>query len=287
MSTPNPPVNLDLDVATCEATRSRRRSRAHSGPEGDTGAAIKFLLLIQSNPPAEAAETAAASAEIMVKEAAVKEAEAATAKAASPFIFGGFNLPSALRFDPFAGLFLSYASYITPISGFALPHLLQPFPAEAKASAAPAAPAATEAAALEKAKATYEAEAVHLTKLAAQKRDDAIKKAGEELTKAVTTTSIIRRREEASAQTARAKADEAATKATEKEAAAAFAKAAKLATAERVKAEKAAEKARQAAIRRSANNLKAGEPEGDLQPPSSLEWLESFISLPPEVQGPK
>jgi cell division protein YceG involved in septum cleavage len=48
----------------------------------------------------------------------------------------------------------------------------------------------------------------HLTKLAAQKRDDAIEKAGKELKKAVTMASIIRRKEEATAQSARAKADE-------------------------------------------------------------------------------
>ncbi|KAJ7811869.1 hypothetical protein B0H13DRAFT_2472192, partial [Mycena leptocephala] len=82
-----------------------------------------------------------------------------------------------------------------------------PIQAEAKSAAAKAKAAAKEAAALEKAKAEYEKEVAHLTKLAAQKRDDAIEKAGEELKKAVTTASIIRR-EEASAQSARAKADE-------------------------------------------------------------------------------
>ncbi|KAJ7924679.1 hypothetical protein B0H13DRAFT_2577483 [Mycena leptocephala] len=126
--------------------------------------------------------------------------------------------------------------------------------AEAKSAAAKAKAAAKEAAALEKAKAEYEKEFAHLTKLAAQKRDDALEKAGEELKKAVTTASIIRRKEEASAQSARAKADEKAAKArlsaekdawkerqaAEKEAHAVFAKAAKLATSE---CEKAAIKA--------------------------------------------
>ncbi|KAJ7907585.1 hypothetical protein B0H13DRAFT_2662368 [Mycena leptocephala] len=135
--------------------------------------------------------------------------------------------------------------------------------AEAKSAAAKAKAAAKEAAALEKAKAEYDKEVAHLTKLAAQKRDDTIEKAGEELKKAVTTASIIRRKEEASAQSARAKADEKAAKAclsaekdawkerqaAEKEAHAAFAKAAKLATSERKKAEKAAEAAREAAIK--------------------------------------
>ncbi|KAJ7842055.1 hypothetical protein B0H13DRAFT_2413982 [Mycena leptocephala] len=130
--------------------------------------------------------------------------------------------------------------------------------AEAKSAAPNAKAAAKEAAALEKAKAEYEKEVVHLTKLAAQKRDDAIEKAGR-----ITTASIIRRKEEASAQSARVKADEKAAKArlsaekdawkerqaAEKETHGAFAKAAKLATTEREKAEKAAEAARKAAIK--------------------------------------
>ncbi|KAJ7924685.1 hypothetical protein B0H13DRAFT_2577491 [Mycena leptocephala] len=135
--------------------------------------------------------------------------------------------------------------------------------AETKSAAAKAKAAAKEAVALEKPKAEYEKEVGHLTKLAAQKRDDTIEKAGEELKKAVTTASIIRCKEEASAQSAGAKADEKAAKAclsaekdawkecqaVEKEAHAAFAKAAKLATIEREKAEKAVEAARKAAIK--------------------------------------
>ncbi|KAJ6622460.1 hypothetical protein B0H10DRAFT_1944633 [Mycena sp. CBHHK59/15] len=135
--------------------------------------------------------------------------------------------------------------------------------AEEKAAAAKAKAAAKEAVALEKAKAEYEKEVAALTKLAAQKRDDAIKHAGEELKKAVTTASIIRCKEEAGAQSARAKADEKAAKkrleaekaawkgrqAAEKEAHGAFAKAEKLAGAEREKAEKTAEAARKEQIK--------------------------------------
>lgn len=55
--------------------------------------------------------------------------------------------------------------------------------AEEKSAAAKAKAAAEEHAALEKARADYEKEVAVLMKLAAQKRDDAIKHAGEELTK--------------------------------------------------------------------------------------------------------
>ncbi|KAF7342666.1 hypothetical protein MSAN_02024200 [Mycena sanguinolenta] len=87
------------------------------------------------SPPRRAKDALAIEAEIKAKEEAVKKAEKATAKA------------------------------------------------EAKAAAAKAKAAADEQAALAKAKAAYDAEVAHLTKLAAQKRDDAIKKAGEALTK--------------------------------------------------------------------------------------------------------
>ncbi|KAJ6476967.1 hypothetical protein C8R45DRAFT_934604 [Mycena sanguinolenta] len=107
--------------------------------------------------------------------------------------------------------------------------------------------------------------------------------------------------------------------AAEKEAAAAFAKAAKLATSEREKAEKDAESARQKAIKTilakrtkafdaaeaaklaaereaereeaAANNLKAGEPEGDKLPRGLVDWISELIwgakSLAPEVHGAK
>ncbi|KAJ7885467.1 hypothetical protein B0H14DRAFT_2563801 [Mycena olivaceomarginata] len=85
--------------------------------------------------------------------------------------------------------------------------------AEAATHKAEAKTAAKEAAALGHARAEYEKEVVHLTKLAGQKRDAVIQAAGAELTKAVTNASVIRRKEEAQAQSARAKADEAAARA--------------------------------------------------------------------------
>ncbi|KAF7345863.1 hypothetical protein MVEN_01608200 [Mycena venus] len=93
-------------------------------------------------------DAAAIETETKSKEEAVKKAEAATAKVCAPFI----NINT-----------------------------------EAKALAAKAKAAQKKVAALEKAKAEYEKEVEHLTKLATEKRDDAIKHVGEKLKKGIKT----------------------------------------------------------------------------------------------------
>ncbi|KAF7342662.1 hypothetical protein MSAN_02023600 [Mycena sanguinolenta] len=176
--------------------------------------------------------------------------------------------------------------------------------AEVKAAAAAKSNAETdEQAALAKEKAAYDA----------RKRDDAIKKAGEALNK----TARVKAEEGAAkvralafffnsvfthgatsrlfalrlpfstkhTAHARLEAEKSVWKegqAAQKEAATAFAKAAKSATSEKV--EREAESAKQKAIKReaegeeaAANNLKAGEPEGDKLPQGLVDWISGLI----------